>query len=739
MKKNLLLLCATSLLAAAPLQAQTLGVHPVPHEYTTPEDSIAMPRQYRLTAGNLPADSPTLRLLRSVMPGETAEGSFRVYIGTKGDKSVKEYASKIPARAEGYYLKIEKDYMVIAGADERGTYYGVQTLAQLAASGSLPVVEITDYPDIPYRGVVEGFYGTPWSHEARLRQLEFYGRNKMNVYLYGPKDDPYHSTPDWRKPYPPREADQLKQLVAKAKENNVIFYWAIHPGQDIRWNDEDRSLLLQKFESMYGLGIRGFAVFFDDISGEGTKADRQVELLNYIDDHFVKAKKDVAPLVMCPTEYNKSWVNLEGGYLATLGKRLNPGIQIMWTGDKVVETVSKQTLEFVNPLLQRKAFIWWNYPVTDYACDHLALGPVYGNSQDIADDMAAFVSNPMEFAEASKIALYGIADYVWNMKQYDSKRSWKHALKDLMTVHSEYLEVFASHNCDFGKNGHNFHRDESWSVKPALDALLKSYKENGSIDKEAYAKATIECGKLITAADMLLASGNENRPLIDEIRPWLIQSKLAGEYGKEVLRLLTLTEFKDTFAQAHAHAKALQRLMTEVDATYNQASHRPGVKVGSRYLMPALDTLFAMATERYNGLYGTRLDTQAAYMPYSMESDVSQLASLLVSRRGKTGSIASSNEIVHWQADGTLTFSMDYPRVLASMLVDLGSSECASSFTLEASTDGKAWQPVTLRPEKGKTQLRADVDGMKALKLRLRNTSGTKQQVRFKTFSVREK
>ena len=90
-------------------------------------------------------------------------------------------------------------------------------------------------------------------------------------------------------------------------------------------------------------------------------------------------------------------------------------------------------------------------------------------------------------------------------------------------------------------------------------------------------------------------------------------------------------------------------------------------------------------------LYGTRLDTQAAYMPYSMESDVSQLASLLVSRRGKTGSIASSNEIVHWQAGGTLTFSMDYPRVLASMLVDLGSSECASSFTLEASADGKAW------------------------------------------------
>lgn len=111
----------------------------------------------------------------------------------------------------------------------------------------------------------------------------------MNVYIYGPKDDPYHRTPNWRKPYPAQEGEQLKVLVNRAKENNVIFYWAIHPGQDIRWNEEDRSLLLQKFESMYQLGVRGFAVFFDDISGEGTKADKQAELLNYIDDHFVKS------------------------------------------------------------------------------------------------------------------------------------------------------------------------------------------------------------------------------------------------------------------------------------------------------------------------------------------------------------------------------------------------------------------------------------------------------------------
>ena len=194
----------------------------------------------------------------------------------------------------------------------------MQTLVQLIALPKLPLVEVTDYPDVPYRGVVEGFYGVPWSREARLSQLDFYGRNKMNIYIYGPKDDPYHSSPNWRKPYPAQEAEQLKELVECARRNEVLFYWAIHPGKDIRWNTEDRDLLMEKFESMYRLGIRAFAVFFDDISGEGTSAEKQVELLNDIYHNFVKVKGDVAPLLMCPTEYNRLWTKLEGGYLSLI-------------------------------------------------------------------------------------------------------------------------------------------------------------------------------------------------------------------------------------------------------------------------------------------------------------------------------------------------------------------------------------------------------------------------------------
>lgn len=36
-----------------------------------------------------------------------------------------------------------------------------------------------------------------------------------------------------------------------------------------------------------------------------------MELLNDIYHNFVKVKGDVAPLLMCPTEYNRLWTKLE--------------------------------------------------------------------------------------------------------------------------------------------------------------------------------------------------------------------------------------------------------------------------------------------------------------------------------------------------------------------------------------------------------------------------------------------
>ena len=599
MKNMVLLLCILFLCSWAEADAQGLHLQPTPQKYVGSEDSVFIPARYSLQVGATLRGSAAEQLLAGLFPDAAVTADFSVCIGMKGDKSVRKYAARIPKQAEGYYLKIDKEGIVVAGADRRGVFYGVQTLVQLIALPKLPLVEVTDYPDVPYRGVVEGFYGVPWSREARLSQLDFYGRNKMNIYIYGPKDDPYHSSPNWRKPYPAQEAEQLKELVECARRNEVLFYWAIHPGKDIRWNTEDRDLLMEKFESMYRLGIRAFAVFFDDISGEGTSAEKQVELLNDIYHNFVKVKGDVAPLLMCPTEYNRLWTKLEGGYLATLGGKLHPDIGILWTGDKVVACIDKPTMQFVNPLLKRKAFIWWNFPVSDYVRDRLLLGAVYGNGTDIDDDISAFISNPMEHAEASKIALFSIADYAWNMDAYKSDASWRRAVRYLMPGHAAALQVFASHNSDLGGNEHDFRREESEQIRPALERLLDAYCREGKREVAAASAVTEECERMIASADLLLAS-DENPALIKEISPWLIQFKLLGEYGREVLCMLAAQcdGKKTELEKAASHAKALQVLMKKIDATYNQNGFQPGVKTGSCHLKPAFDRLYQEVVQR---------------------------------------------------------------------------------------------------------------------------------------------
>ena len=599
MKNMVLLLCILFLCSWAEADAQGFHLQPTPQKYVGSEDSVFIPARYSLQVGATLRGSAAEQLLAGLFPDAAVTADFSVCIGMKGDKSVRKYAARIPKQAEGYYLKIDKEGIVVAGADRRGVFYGVQTLVQLIALPKLPLVEVTDYPDVPYRGVVEGFYGVPWSREARLSQLDFYGRNKMNIYIYGPKDDPYHSSPNWRKPYPAQEAEQLKELVECARRNEVLFYWAIHPGKDIRWNTEDRDLLMEKFESMYRLGIRAFAVFFDDISGEGTSAEKQVELLNDIYHNFVKVKGDVAPLLMCPTEYNRLWTKLEGGYLATLGGKLHPDIGILWTGDKVVACIDKPTMQFVNPPLKRKAFIWWNFPVSDYVRDRLLLGAVYGNGTDIDDDISAFISNPMEHAEASKIALFSIADYAWNMDAYKSDASWRRAVRYLMPGHAAALQVFASHNSDLGGNEHDFRREESEQIRPALERLLDAYCREGKREVAAASAVTEECERMIASADLLLAS-DENPALIKEITPWLMQFKLLGEYGREVLCMLAAQcdGKKTELEKAASHAKALQVLMKKIDATYNQNGFQPGVKTGSCHLKPAFDRLYQEVVQR---------------------------------------------------------------------------------------------------------------------------------------------
>ena len=727
------------LMAGMGATAQVSLVNPVPQEVTAQDAIFEAPAQWTINADKKHLTGYIYDALMTASPEAAKKADFKVTLGVRGEGKVSKYKKNIPAKSEGYFMKVTDKEVVIAGNDEKGLYYGVQTLLGMMNEGKLEACTITDWPDVPFRGTVEGFYGTPWSHEARKSQLEFYGRNKMNVYIYGPKDDPWHRD-KWREPYPEVEANRIAELVNVAKANGVNFYWAIHPGVDIKWNDQDRDYLMAKLEVMYQLGVRSFAVFFDDIWGEGAKADKQAALLNYIDDNFVQVKKDVAPLILCPTEYNKSWANEEKGYLRTLGKELNEGIEVMWTGNSVVACIDKPTMEWINERIQRKGYIWLNFPVNDFVRDHILMGPAYGNGLDIAGDVSGFVSNPMEYAETSKISLYGIADYCWNMEAYDYQSNWEKSLKDILPSNHEALRTFALYNKDLGPNGHGFRREEGDELKDIVKAALEG-------DQYAVAMLNVKCNELEIACDILLNEKN-NPQLIHEIRPWVLQGKNIAAYGRAVSLMSMFAPMKENnaststlinFENLYQQARSLQKQMFDLEN--NSAMRHPyqiGTKVATKVMLPTLNKLFTQATEKYNEIQGTQLNTTAEYNPYKLTSTVAQLALLPIKLNGDVIEITPSNEVINWQAGGELVLETETTITFQGLDFNFGVNNVAQHFCFEILVNG-VWKEIALmhyRDTDPVIHTGNELGGQTATKLRITNKSGVEQQVYFKNFRL---
>ncbi|MBQ5663842.1 MAG: beta-N-acetylglucosaminidase domain-containing protein, partial [Bacteroidaceae bacterium] len=221
-----LFICQTSI-------AQIVTISPQPQKIKWGEAKAFNNNTSFKVKGLKTADTDATALLKKEI--NIAGKDVTLIIGERGDKAVKKYSSLIPQQSEGYYISITPKEVVIAGNDERGTYYGVQTFLQIASAEEVMCVTITDYPDIKTRGMVEGYYGNPYSEEDRKSMFDFFGKQKMNTYIYGPKDDIYHRA-KWREEYPVAEAEKLKEYVEVAKSNKVNFVWAIHPGNDIKWN-----------------------------------------------------------------------------------------------------------------------------------------------------------------------------------------------------------------------------------------------------------------------------------------------------------------------------------------------------------------------------------------------------------------------------------------------------------------------------------------------------------------------
>ncbi|QCX53993.1 beta-N-acetylglucosaminidase domain-containing protein [Elizabethkingia sp. JS20170427COW] len=660
------------------------------------------------------------------------KGNWKLQISLKKELASDKNPQNIAKAKGAYEIDFKKNTIHLFAKEEAGIFYGLQTLSQLVKGDKILPVDISDFPTIQYRGVVEGFYGNPWSHEDRISQLKYYGQIKANTYIYGPKDDPYHSSPNWRKPYPPQQAQQLQDLVKTAHDNFVDFVWAIHPGKDIQWTEEDQNNVLKKFEEMYKLGIRSYAVFFDDISGEGTNAHKQAGLMNFLNEKFVKVKKDVNPLMICPTEYNKSWADPKPGtYLDILGTELDPSIQIMWTGDSVVADVTKNTLEWIQKRIKRPALIWWNFPVNDYVRDHLLLGPSYGLEANIdAKEMSGLLSNPMEHAEASKPAIFGVADFAWKTNGYNSQKAWQKSIEDLLPLSSASYEFFAENNSDLGKTGHGYRREESTQIAPVIQQLKQNIIEgkedvkNLEVVKDYYQQAI--------QATYDIEAKNENPNLNTEIKAWLNDFNQLGQKGISQIenyktRNLSIAEYWNTIVSHYEKTKDFKSLHPE-----NEPNITP--VTGTLVLRPFVEFL-----ENWNhqNIFEkiTQQKGQSASNPgvATLHTTVKSLQAVKI-KVGKDQQIYLQPilEVFEMKPKEEVTLELTQPISHTNIKTqfETGATQWAG---IEVSSDGKTWEKVNAE-EKQKT-ITAHVERSFRW-VKLSNVSQKPVRLRLKEFSV---
>ena len=454
--------------------------------------------------------------------------------------------------------------VVIVGENTDATFCGLASLEQMLDRGTtaLPCVMLLDWADVQNRGIIEGYYGVPYSAAVTKDLFRFMARYKLKTYMYGAKSDPYHSR-YWSDPYPTDisaeqerigylSQDMMRDITATAHACKVNFVWAIHPGKAFA-DPADTGVIdriMRKLESMYGLGVRQFGVFVDDVGVPSEPAimqlcaDNLTTLQRRIDERWNKpsaAPTDtVRPLHYVPQLYAYGWVDLDRGRQFYESLRSTPSkVNIYITGRNVWSVPNNHDLALVQSWLGREVSWWWNYPCNDQDMSKLFVSDTYTNFRDEThiinterlehslNGTNTVIINPMQQGELSKIALFGVADYTWNNGAWNNERTWDAAIPAVFG--EEFADAFktvAPHLRYYDNDALDYYavryRQSVERGKPTPGALI-----------DLLSKVNTACKKLRG----LETSANESHQLLyNDLRPWLLRLEAMSGEAVELLQ-----------------------------------------------------------------------------------------------------------------------------------------------------------------------------------------------------------
>ncbi len=251
----------------------------------------------------------------------------------------------------------------------------------------------------PELGVIEGYFGRPWKHEDRKQVMSRLHAMGYGFFHFAPKADAFLRR-RWREAHPDKALAELSELAAHGRALGLRFGVGLSPYELYRdFSGADKAAFIDKVRLLDAVGIDDLAILFDDTRGDVPDlAAREAEIV-----HTAMAHTRARRVFMCPTYYADDRMldvvfgERPAGYLQDLGRRLDPGVGVYWTGEEICSReYSPGHLARVTDALGRKPTLWDNYPVNDgpRMSRFLHLRAFTGRRAEIADHVAAHAINP---------------------------------------------------------------------------------------------------------------------------------------------------------------------------------------------------------------------------------------------------------------------------------------------------------------------------------------------------------
>ncbi|HEY5223667.1 MAG TPA: beta-N-acetylglucosaminidase domain-containing protein [Microbacteriaceae bacterium] len=490
--------------------------------------------------------------------------------------------------------------------------------------------------------------------------------------------------------------------------------------------------------------MRTFSIPLDDVSyttwncaadktkfgtGGGAAGQAQAYLLGQVQKGFIDTHPGASRLEMVPTEYSDLSVI---PHKTAIKNDLSSKIVVGWTGVGVIApTITTVQAKQANDVFGHDILLWDNYPVNDYVTDRLLLGPYVGREAGL--DLYGITANPMIQPEASKIALFNVADYSWNGGAYDPQASWQASLTELAGGNAQARTALAA----FADLEYSSRIDTTQA--PALAKQIKAFWSAFNSDQtdadqtdadQADAAALLDDYlKVIEAIPTTLADQLNDPEFVSEAKPWLDSAGYWGQSARAALRMLVDARAGNGAAVVADRADAIASMAKAKTFQYKGLGGTVNVTVGDGVIDTFITDALSL-NDRWLGLAGRH---------------VTAITSLPTYQTNVPANMVDGN-------DSTFFWSSAAPAIGDYVGVDLGTVQPISTVSvqmskpsspsdylhgaeLEYSSNGSTWTGVGSFVNQ--TNINATLpSGVQARYVRLRNTGSQSNWVVVREFTV---